>query len=221
MSDADTGSMNEQHARHALGIGHSGADSSRKNAVKTRGRPFAKGNAGRPKGALNRTTLAAQTLLDGEAEALTRLCIDRAFEGDPVALKLCMERILPRRTELPIEFALPPLQSGADLTAAMAAIIRAVAEGKILVSQAVELAKLLQRYGQIASASDPDDLSSLTDEELRVRILQKQAALAAAGFELKEIEPTVLDKNLLRPRVTRIQSVIIDPAPKAAGPQAD
>jgi hypothetical protein len=119
--------------------------------------------------------LAAQVLLDGEAQALTRLCVDRAFEGDPVTLKLCMERILPPRKELPVEFTLPPLQSGSDLTAAMAAILKAAAEGRITVGQAVEFGRLLQLYGQTASASDPDDLAALTDDELRARILRIQA----------------------------------------------
>jgi len=32
-------------------------------------------------------TLAAEALLDGEAEALTRKAIERAKEGDPVALR--------------------------------------------------------------------------------------------------------------------------------------
>ena len=43
----------------------------RNNAVNTRGRPFAAGNPGRPKGARNKATLAVEQLLDGEAEALT------------------------------------------------------------------------------------------------------------------------------------------------------
>ena len=86
-----------------------------------------------------------------------------------------MERILPPRKELPVEFTLPPLQSGSDLTAAMAAILKAAAEGRILLSQAVEFGKLLQLYGQTASASDPDDLAALTDDELRARILRVQA----------------------------------------------
>ena len=211
--------MSEGHARSALGIDHSGADGSRKNVVKTRGRPFTAGNPGRPRGALNRATLAAQALLDGKAETITSKLIELAEAGDIYAIKLCMDRLIPPRKELPVEFTLPPLQTPADLTAAMAAIIRAVAEGKILASQAVELAKLLQLYGQAANFSDPNDLSALTDDELRARILQRQAALAAAGIELREIEPTVLDAHLLRPRVTRIESTIIDP--KAAGPQAD
>jgi hypothetical protein len=179
MSDADTGSMNE-HARHALGIDHSEAESSHINAKKVRGRPFGKDNPppGRPKGSRHRTTLAAQVLLDGEAQALTRLCVDRAFAGDPVALKLCMERILPPRKELPIEFTMPSLQSGADTTAVMVAIIQAVSEGKILLSQALDFAKLLHLYSQTARGGNEDDLSTLTDEELRARILRAQARAA-------------------------------------------
>jgi hypothetical protein len=69
--------------------------------------------------------------------------------------------------------------------------------GKILLSQALDFAKLLHLYGQTASASDPDDLSALTDEELRARILRKQAeiydpqaTLAALDAAFAEVDPT-------------------------------
>ncbi len=55
--------------------------------------------AGRPKGARNKTTLALEALLDGQAEALTQKAIERALEGDTVALRLCLERIIPARRE--------------------------------------------------------------------------------------------------------------------------
>ena len=54
----------------------------RKSATKTRGRPFERGNPGRPKGARNRATLAAEAILEGEAEALSRKAVERALEGD-------------------------------------------------------------------------------------------------------------------------------------------
>ena len=45
-------------------------ETERKNAENTRGKPFKSGNSGRPKGSLNRVTLAIQFLLDGEGEEL-------------------------------------------------------------------------------------------------------------------------------------------------------
>jgi len=45
---------------------------------------------GRPKGALNKATLASQALLDGEAEALTRKVVELAKNGNRVALRLCL-----------------------------------------------------------------------------------------------------------------------------------
>jgi hypothetical protein len=51
-------------------------------AGKQRGKPFRKGQSGnpdgRPKGARNATTIAVETLLDGEAETLTRKAIEMA-----------------------------------------------------------------------------------------------------------------------------------------------
>ena len=63
------------------------ADPPRKNAETTRGRRFQKGNPGRPKGSQNRTTRMIEALLEGEAEAIGRKCIEKAKAGDPVALR--------------------------------------------------------------------------------------------------------------------------------------
>jgi hypothetical protein len=67
---------------------------------KSRGRPFAPGKSGnpndRPKGARNKATIAAESLLDGEVETLTRKLIERAKEGDVGALRFCLDRICPR-----------------------------------------------------------------------------------------------------------------------------
>ena len=43
---------------------------------------FQKGVSGRPKGARNKATVAADSLLDGKAEAITRRCIDIALDSD-------------------------------------------------------------------------------------------------------------------------------------------
>jgi hypothetical protein len=86
-----------------------------------RGRPFVKGRSGnprgRPVGARNRKTLVAAVLLDGESEALTRKAVELALAGDPTALRLCIERILPPCRERAVRFELPPIENAADVSA--------------------------------------------------------------------------------------------------------
>src|SRR5918995_1704061 len=87
-------------------------DAPRNNAGTTRargsrGRPFAPGNPGRPKGSRHKSTLAAAALLDDEADAITRKAIELAKKGNPVALKLCLDRIAPPRKGRPVPFDLP------------------------------------------------------------------------------------------------------------------
>ena len=51
---------------------------------------------GRPRGSRNRATLLAQELLGDEGETIMRKAIELAKKGDKLALKLCLERIVPR-----------------------------------------------------------------------------------------------------------------------------
>src|SRR4051794_31872211 len=91
----------------------------RKNARETpRGRPFEPGNPGRPPGARHKATLAIEALLEGEAEAIGRKCVDLALGGDTLALRLVLERIAPVRRGRPVCFALPPLDAAVDLPGA-------------------------------------------------------------------------------------------------------
>jgi hypothetical protein len=140
-------------------------DSPRNNALRTRGRPFAKGNPGRPKGARHRVTLAAEALLDGEAEALTRKAIELALAGDVIALRLCLDRIIPPRRERPVEFSMPALRSAADMAAAMAVVTGAAAAGEIMLGEAAEFAKLLETYMRALET---------TEFEQRLRFLEAQ-----------------------------------------------
>lgn len=118
----------------------------RKNAPKTRGKPFAPGNAGRPKGSRHRATIAAEALLDGEANALTRKAIDMAMGGDTVALRLCLERLVPPRRDRPIVFALPAISSAVDHPKALAAVLAAVAAGDLTPTEAEAFASIMEQH---------------------------------------------------------------------------
>ena len=109
--------------------------------------PGRSGNlAGRPRGALNRTTLAVQALLDGEAEGLTRVAVEKALEGDMAPLRLCMDRILPVKRERTIELDLPVLEGSQDSLRAIGTVLEAVGAGQITPSEGQAVTSLLEAH---------------------------------------------------------------------------
>jgi hypothetical protein len=129
-------------------------DGSGNNVGTTRGRPFQPGNAGRPKGSRNKTTLALEALLDGDGEALIRKAVGMALAGDTTALRLCLDRIMPPRKDRHIQFALPKLETAADAVKASAALCEAVAHGDLTPSEAGELARLVEGYMKAVDLHD-------------------------------------------------------------------
>ena len=138
-----------------------------------RGRPFAKGRSGhpmgRPAGARNKKTLAAAVLLEGEAEALTRRAVDLAFAGDPMALRLCIERILPPCRERTVKFVLPPIESAADIAPAMKAVTSALAGGMITPGEAATIAAVVDTFVRAIETSDFDRRLQLMENDFASR----------------------------------------------------
>jgi hypothetical protein len=110
--------------------------------------------AGRPPGLRNRATLAAEQLLDNEAQALTRKAIDLAHDGDMTALRLCLERIVAPRRERTVNFTMPPIAGAADLAGAMAALAGAAAQGIITPGEAAQLSQVVETYIRALEATD-------------------------------------------------------------------
>lgn len=100
--------------------------------------------AGRPKGARNRSTRLAEAMLDAEAETLMRQAIDLAKAGDVTALRLCIERLVPRRLERSLEFELPALEEPKDAVVALSRITEGVGQGELTASEAASLVNLVQ-----------------------------------------------------------------------------
>mgnify|MGYP001362088890 FL=1 len=118
-----------------------------------RGR-FAKCNSGEPLGSRNKTTQAAQGLLEGEAEQLTRRAIDAALEGHPAALRLCMERILPIKKETPVSFAMPDMDQPTTAVQAAGALLAEVASGELTPNQGTQIMGLIESYQKIVEATE-------------------------------------------------------------------
>jgi hypothetical protein len=119
---------------------------------RVRGRPFEKGRSGNPTGrrlgSRNKATLAAAALLAGESEALTRTAVELALAGDPTAMRLCIERILPPCRKRAVKFSLPPIESTDDISAAMQAVTAALARGQITPGEAVTIAGVVDTFAR-------------------------------------------------------------------------
>ncbi len=120
---------------------------------------FAPGNSGKPMGARHRATQAALALLDGQAEALTQKAVEAALAGDTAALRLCLERIIPPRRDAPVIFALPAMQSAAELAA--------VALGDLTPTEGAHVMGLIEAYRR-----------TLETTELEARMVALEAGAA-------------------------------------------
>ena len=110
--------------------------------------------AGKKPGTLHKATMAAQALLDGEAEALTRKAVELALEGNMAALRLCLERICPPRKERQLEIALPTIEGAAELPLLTSAILNAVGRGELEPGQAAALASLVAAHGKVLELAE-------------------------------------------------------------------
>ena len=121
---------------------------------------FTKGQSGnpngRPAGSRNATTLALEKLLDGEATAITRTAIDKALSGDPIALRLVMERVAPVRRGRPVNFELPAIDKAADLAKALGGILQATASGALTPEEAATIASVLETKRRAIETGDPE-----------------------------------------------------------------
>lgn len=131
---------------------------------------FAPGNRANPKGRIpgsrNKATLAAQALLDGEVENLTRKAVELALEGDTTALRLCLERILPARKEAALApLDLPKVEGAADLPQLTAAILDSVAAGRITPGEGQALAALTNAHAKTLEIAELEQRITALEEK--------------------------------------------------------
>ncbi|GKT07781.1 DUF5681 domain-containing protein [Desulforhabdus sp. TSK] len=129
---------------------------------------FAPGCSGNPRGkrpgTKHKVTLACEELLRGEAERITRVAIDRALEGDTVALKICLERFYPVPKDGPVKLSFPLVDSSLDLTSATGRIVKAAASGELTPSQAESMMRLFEMHLKVLG---------LTEIERRLQTLEQ------------------------------------------------
>jgi hypothetical protein len=103
--------------------------------------------------------------LTGKRRGLTRKCIELAQSGNVVALRLCLERLLPPRKDWPITLKLPKVEGAGDIPKVLEAVLKAVAGGEITPAEGQSLAAMLEAYLKGVK---------LTDIEARLTTLEGQ-----------------------------------------------
>jgi hypothetical protein len=98
--------------------------------------------AGRPKGARNRATLAAEALLAENVEGLMGKLIEDGLAGDGPTLRFLIGRLCPAATGRPIALDLAPGREG-DLLHIHGLLMRGLADGEITPDEAAAVARVL------------------------------------------------------------------------------
>jgi Family of unknown function (DUF5681) len=129
-------------------------------AGKQRGRPFARGQsgnpAGKPRGACNKVTVAVESLMGEYGPQVTARVVKRACEGDMAAARLVLERIAPPRRGRAVHLKMPELGDAPSVMNAHAALLRAVAAGKVTPEEAEPVSAMLGAHLKAVETVDID-----------------------------------------------------------------
>ena len=88
------------------------------------GKPFKEGHSiGRPVGRPNKSTQFLNAIGEANADEIIKKTVEQAKLGKPWACEAVLSRIYPPPRARLVKFPLPPLNSLADVTAAIAAVL--------------------------------------------------------------------------------------------------
>jgi len=122
--------------------------------------------SGKPQGTRARITQLAQKLLEDDRDDIIKAVIAAAKNGDPTAMRLCVERLVPLRKGRPVVFDLPPVKTAADIAGAVGELARAMAAGELTTDEASAAALVIEMHRRAIET---------TEIELRLQKLEEGA----------------------------------------------
>jgi hypothetical protein len=117
-------------------------------------KPGQSGNPrGRPPGARNKATLAAEALFEARLESLVGTVVEKALGGDMTAARLVLDRLMPAGKIAKVSFTLPDMATLSDVADAGNALMQAVAAGEIAPDEAAHVQRLLKGHAEMLAAA--------------------------------------------------------------------
>ncbi len=113
----------------------------------TKFRPGKSGNPkGRPPGTLNKTTILARSLMEDQAEHISKKCINMALAGDFQAINLILAKLIPNARESPLSIRLTPPTSTKDIPRFTGDVLKKVGAGTLLPGQGEAILRLVKTH---------------------------------------------------------------------------
>jgi len=130
-------------------------------------KPGVSGNpAGRPRGSRDPRTVILAELLDGEGAKIVRRLIDQAKQDQPWAIRLCIERLLPRH-EKRVAVEIPKVTDAASVAEAISVVIDLAAEGQLTLEEARGFLILIEQQRKAIETNDLAIRLELIEGELK------------------------------------------------------
>jgi Family of unknown function (DUF5681) len=135
------------------------------------GRPFQAGRSGNPagkrKGTRHQTTLFAEQLMSDDVGAVVAKVLKAAKSGSMSAAKLILDRVVPPRKGRPLAISLPDVKSPSGVTDALAAVVAAMASGRISTDEAAAIAAVIEGQRRALETEQLEARMILVEESLK------------------------------------------------------
>jgi hypothetical protein len=122
-----------------------------------RGRPFEPGNKlgrGRPAGSRNKSTIALQELMEDSGTGIISKAKLLALNGDPTAMRLCVDRLLPPKKNRTVQVKLGNISAAAGIAVASEKVIREVARGSLTPVEGAAISSMLEQRRRFVETAE-------------------------------------------------------------------
>jgi len=114
--------------------------------------PGQSGNpAGRPVGSRNKKTIAVDEMLAEQTEAAVQKILKMAEDGDPTAMRLCMERMSPTGANRRLGLELPRIKAADDADAAVQLVLDAFGRQEISIRELTSMLAAIDRLVRVGN----------------------------------------------------------------------